>query len=445
MESNAINNARMYMQTAYTDYLLNRQLSEDPDLDFTCAKKRHELLKDLYHQFFRKDLNPNPDVSPSLSKIFETLNKIDDFRNLRASTTGDKNASYIAACKFEEEMKRLLLEIEAKEHKDFDMEDDLGEYIDAHQDGFRFRMRQITKNAAEEVDMQQAIEGLGIGKEDKPGESFKASINMKKMSKKLLANPNHARIMQLLGRFKRVADSTMRTKSEGQEELVGITMGNDLDNILPEEIAEFMDPDTEVAFLDKYSNGNLLQYDTSAKNPEGKGDMIIVLDESGSMVEGKIDLNPTCSFLEVSRAILFGLATIAKKDNRRLRVIRFDGGAVEQKFDTMDDVMMFALDGPVKYGGTSYDNMLSRLMLVMGEERKKKSDVIIVSDGESTITKDYLDAYTKMKEEIGFKTLSIMIGSCGYELGRISDVVFNNVSGEQLHPDSPVMKSVFGV
>lgn len=446
MESKVLENVRMYMQTAYTDYLLDRQLTDDPDVDFTCAKKRHDLLKDLFHNFYRKDLKDNPEVAPNLKKVFDTLNKIDDFKNLRNTTIMDRGLSYAASVKFEEEFKRLLRELEMKEHADFDIDPDaLGEYIKGNGDAFRFRLRQILKKTQEEVDMQQSLTGLGIGKEANPGEAFKTTVDLKKMSKRMLANPNHKRIIELLGRFKRIAESNMRTKTSGLEELVGITMGSDIDNVIPEEIAEFMDDDTEVVFLDKYTNGNLLQYDTQAKEPEGKGDMLAVLDESGSMVYGQVMIEPRSSYLEASRAILFGLATIAKRDKRRLRVIRFDGAAIEQIFETMDDIMDFALNGPVKGGGTSYDNMMTKVVDVMKEEKKKKSDVIIISDGEANITKDVLNDYLKAKEELGFKVVSLMIGARADELRKISDTVFDNITGKELSPDSPTMKAVFGV
>jgi uncharacterized protein with von Willebrand factor type A (vWA) domain len=436
----------MFSNTAYTDYLLGRQLTEDPDMDYTNAEKRKKLLSDMFHQFYRKDTKESTDAPEHIKKIFEHLNNIDDFKYLKSTTIGDKTSSYIASCKFEEEFKNMIRRIESEERKDFDFRDSLEEYIAANPDKFRFKLREIIGKTKEEVEMQDELEGMGIGNATKPGETFKATSDIKKLSKKMLSNSRHRKMIDLLGRFKRMADSNMRTKTTGQEELVGITMGDDLDNLLPEEIAEFMDPDTEVLFLDKFSNKNLLQYDAVSKEPEGRGDVVCVMDESGSMVDCKVDYdNDSIRRIDVARSILFGLACVAKKSNRRLRLIRFDGGAIETTFNSMEEVMMFALEGNVKNGGTSYDNMLTKVMEVMTEERKKKSDVILISDGEACIDPDILKKYTELKQELSFKCVSLMIGDYGYELKKISDLVFNNLTGNDLNANSSAMKSVFGI
>ena len=440
----AIKAARYFSNTAYSDYNLDSQLRDDPDLDYTNAEKRRRLLADIYHDFFTAKTRPNPNASNAIKKIFEQLHNIDEFKAMQLTTRNDRVGSYIASVRFEDEIRMMLRKIEHEERKDFDFRDDLGKHIDGNAKQFRYAMRQAIQRTKEELDMANDLRCLGFGSEKGDGKIAESSATIREMVKRLISSPHYRMMIEMLGRKKRYAESQLRTSTAGLENLVGVTYGDSIEQALPEELIQLGDPDMEVLFLDALANGNIMQHDTTTKTPESKGDIIAILDDSGSMYV-ELGYGSGVSRMAHARSIIFGLATIATRERRRLRIIRFDTTATEVKYNTTEELFDWCLSTSGKAGGTDYNLMLRKTMEVMNEERRKKSDVIIITDGCSCVSPDVLTDFRKLKDDIGFKCVASLIGGSDNVLRSFADIVFDNLTERDFTTDSNVMKSIFSI
>src|SRR5262247_4362543 len=102
-------------------------------------------------------------------------------------------------------------------------------------------------------------------------------------------------------------------------EITSITIGNDLTHLLPGEVALLGDPDLEDLFYLKFAERRLLQYELEGRESEGRGPIILALDESGSMSETLGGVVKEAW----SKSVMLGLLAIAHHQKRDLAVIHF--------------------------------------------------------------------------------------------------------------------------
>ena len=91
------------------------------------------------------------------------------------------------------------------------------------------------------------------------------------------------RIARSLGKYKElIADKRKNGFAYGRGEKYDLTFGNDINNCLSSELALLGTPETEILFMRKYEQKRLTQYRKRSEIIKGKGDMIVLVDESWS-------------------------------------------------------------------------------------------------------------------------------------------------------------------
>ncbi len=91
-------------------------------------------------------------------------------------------------------------------------------------------------------------------------------------------------LAQLCGRFTRIALAVQRSRVQHPpDEVTNITFGDDLELVLPSELVLLADPELEDLFFLRFAEKSLLQYELIGSEKQGRGPIIVALDESYSM------------------------------------------------------------------------------------------------------------------------------------------------------------------
>lgn len=122
------------------------------------------------------------------------------------------------------------------------------------------------------------------------------------------------RIARLLGKYREViADKRKNGYAYGRGEKYDIALGNNITGCLPSEMALLGTPETEILFMRRYEQKRLMQYRKREAVVKGRGDTIVLIDESGSIrcVAGW------------AKSLALALLDITARDKRRFALVHF--------------------------------------------------------------------------------------------------------------------------
>lgn len=173
-----------------------------------------------------------------------------------------------------------------------------------------------------------------------------------------------------------------------KSEIVGVRSGDDLNNVLPSEIALFGE-DTEWQFLKRFADQQLMvnRYEdrkliSSNKifsetfqrvKQKEKGPFIVCVDTSGSM-EGEPE--------RIAKVLCFAILKMAAEDRRQAFLINFSSGIhtidLYNLVDSIDEVAAFLQKSFL--GGTDISLALSEALMQLETHRYRDADVLIISD-----------------------------------------------------------------
>src|SRR5439155_8967047 len=137
--------------------------------------------------------------------------------------------------------------------------------------------RQIGE-AAEEAESW----GTGLGGTGRTGAGRKIELG-----RRLATNPKLRRLAALVGRMREQALALRRRPFErASEEIYEVTLGRDLERLLPPELTALHHPLLRRDFARRLVEGRLLSYAVRGEE-RGRGPMIVCLDGSGSMAGDK--------------------------------------------------------------------------------------------------------------------------------------------------------------
>lgn len=178
------------------------------------------------------------------------------------------------------------------------------------------------------------------------------------------------------------AASSFKLEHASKSDILGITTGNDLSSLLPQELVLAADKSTESLFLYKYAAKGLqnFNYKSEIFKPVNKlaikrarniGPMIVCIDTSGSM-EGIPQ--------HIGRALLVKLLQIADAQNRRLYLIAFSVSA--QPIDVgIHRTQLLELFNKPAQGDTDGTRMLEQTFSLLQQNTEfMSSDVLWITD-----------------------------------------------------------------
>lgn len=440
-----------------------------------------EVMRDLFHSLIKSkpELEPQENLNPKYwvnRKIMESAMELDEFQSLRGIGSNDPVGASIACTTLEpdlqvlfdklkeaekkaEELAKMMEEIEegkdpSEEAQEIidqltqDLEDELSNIPGMVQEG----LQQALDEANEQREAMVSAHSWGMDEGTLRSMSAEARLELaKKMN-----NPHLKSIADIMGRLEEMAlTSKSQMKVQSLEEVYDIERGRDLNRMLPFELVSLDDDELFNDWARKYTEGALTQYALHGTEEVSKGGIILLEDGSGSMGGQRSHL---------AKAMGLALLKIAQKSKRNFTVIHF--GSVNQyiqfNFDTkstslqlevldshgnsiescsgVDSVIKYAELG-FSYGGTDFQTPLNQAKELLAEEfaadGATTADVVMISDGECSVTPKWLENFLLAKAELKFRVFGILVDSYfgGGTMESFSDVLVtpkNLLTGEGL-------------
>lgn len=230
-------------------------------------------------------------------------------------------------------------------------------------------------------------------------------------------------IAKILGRYKEIiADKRKNGFAYGLGEKYDITYGNDVNSCLSSEMALLGAPETEVLFMRKYEQKRLMQYRKRTPIVKGKGDIIVLLDESSSTI-------PVANW---AKAFALAMLEIATKDKRKFALVHFSSKD-EIKTDIfipgeyfVEDMMEAAEH--FFCSGTDFETPLNEAVRLINDGFEN-ADITIITDGECNISDDFCEEFKKKLLSSNSTMTGILLDKkepCGKSLEQFCDKIYHS-------------------
>jgi len=388
-------------------------------------------------------LNQSHELSSEVERLFAHAEELDEL----AALSPDKER----AEQLERDAAQARADAAKKEKRAERLNRKLEESSDERGQKVRRSVRRGLAEAMAEVEQaNDAIKAFGGGYDTgfgtDNGGGGRNSLSTKEkliIAQQVGRSPKLQQIAAVCGRFTRIALQQQKTRvKHPPDEITSITTGNEIERLLPSEIALLADADLEDLFYLRFTERGLTQYDLIGHEPEGQGPIIIAIDESGSMATNYGGLTG-----EVwSKAVTLALLSIARLQKRDLAVIHFSGPD-DLRLDLFPKgeatpAEVIACASFFFNGGTVFEPWMKKALELVDKSRFEKADVICVSDGISDVSPEAEAEWTKRRAERGMRAYGVLIGSNQGEalLGEISDVIFRL---DNLRSDLPALEVIF--
>lgn len=238
----------------------------------------------------------------------------------------------------------------------------------------------------------------------------------------LKGSPRLRQIANLAGRLERLASSKARSKVKpGVGEIHGVEIGDDIARLLPSELVCLRHPKRKLVLMKKLAERQALTYGMTGREPQSRGPVVVLLDESSSMREDGKDT--------WSKAVALALLSTATKQRRAWHLVAFSG-SIHREVDvpvgsTTIATVAEALDCRC-HGGTDFDAPVLRAVEIIGKSKTmRQADVVLITDGEDSVGETTVKAATALTKTEGVSWFVIGVGTSGGEtcaasLGQIA-------------------------
>lgn len=410
---------------------LQERLIHQPILDRVLHDDRFEQLKGLCEDkelpaydavsgFCRSLTENTPTDSANSSRLrfyLDMIEKLEEQATQTAQTlqsihTGQKSASAKRMLFLYNRLNRKLSQIENLTKK---AEQAAVCYSDSLQEAVGEALNIAVDQAGQNYSILRAWGSESGNMQNTPAN--KELLNYVKNSEEL------RRIARMLGRYREViADKRKNGYTYGRGEKYDIALGNDITGCLPSEIALLGTPETEILFMRRYEQKRLMQYRKREAVVKGRGDTIVLIDESGS----------TRHVAGWAKALALALLDITARDKRRFALVHF-ASADNIKTDifepgqyTPEDVMKAAEQ--FFGGGTNFEAPLKEALRLM-ENGYENADITIITDGECRLPEDFTEDFCKKIAVYKATVTGILLDKdkpCGKTLEPFCDKVYHS-------------------
>lgn len=286
--------------------------------------------------------------------------------------------------------------------------------------------RDAAKSALGDVrDYGDAADAFGVGG---PGGGVAGAADMARIAavwKKVKDNDTLKRIIEQAGLFRRVAQGRRtRRSTHGLDNVTGVEMGSDLARIVPSELSALASGDEyrELDAARRLLEGQAIQRSVTATEQVGRGPVVVVVDESGSMNGARV---------EAAKGLALAVAWVARRQRRWVGLVGFSGGTTGTLCvlppGKWDEAALIEWVEHFYGGGTCLDVPIKELpfnywpkMIASGAERGK-TDIIMITDAEVNAPKDQIAAFAAWKAEEKVKVKALILDNEPGDLARIAD------------------------
>ncbi len=459
--------------------ILNRVADQAPAIDESVERTARaarmggevveRILLDTFNAFHKNNPTPSGQGSPLVREVAKNIAESDQYPGLHAAIVGDEAASAMCAASFTEtfteklaeEIKRRAAEQEQAERDARDrqaMADQLAaddapadQVDDAQDDAARAGSRLMKATAAlkdaiernqpsvmaatdaaaakagETADQYQAAckffgtQDAAIGANVPPHERIRLA--------KLVASQGKAfrKLLDLIGRLSNEVVSKKASRDRHDSgEIVEVGIGGDPSALLDDEIA-MMAPGSalRLAKLAQFVDDSLMIHEVEAKEVLAKGDMVLLIDASGSMnATAPSSDGQRYTVGDQARGIAIALAQQALRQRRTAHVLFF-GTRVCREFTitpaesatldaqgrnpAADKVLSIATIGSSE-SGTDFDAPLIRAAELVEAGKADRADIVFITDGESAISPEVADRVNAIRKAKGLSLFTLLCG-----------------------------------
>lgn len=330
---------------------------------------------------------PDPDATPT---DLDTTRPPD--RELRDAARAVRSAARGAAGQREQKRKQVEESL-----------DRVGSRLD------RSLLRAAAAAATKVQDLPDALSswgrGLGAGAPRDAG----ASVDL---GRRLADNPKLKRLAKIFGRVRDEALAARRRvldrADQEMHEIGPLATLEDLSRLVPRELVALSHPLLRRDFQRRLLEGELLTYRLRGIDARGRGSVVVCLDLSSSMSGDK----------EIwAKAVTLTFVELARRGRRRCHVICFSSDASSlREFDmnprTSYEVSLArTLDLAEHFsgGGTDFVPPLEAASALIGTREHRKSDVVLITDGESQVSPAWQAEFLQRKRKQNFSLYSILV------------------------------------
>jgi uncharacterized protein with von Willebrand factor type A (vWA) domain len=379
-------------------------------------EKANNITADFYSAAFELEVEfaKNP-ADPRLAQYMKTLFESAEFQELHRETVHDDLASELATNSFAEQYVKYI-----------ETEDPTDEFK-KEMKGLGSIGKAIGKAKEDVKDLRDAESALGMGGDGSDGVTRLKSAEIAAAFKRVRKSSQLRRICELAGRFRRFAAAQQRRKTlHGQDDVVGVTLGNDIARLLPQEAMLMDDPDLELDLLRRLLECQAMQRELNAVEPKARGPVVVIVDESGSM-----NGEPVAT----AKAMALALCWIAREQKRWCCLVGFSGGTegnylVIKPGENKQDKLMDWLDHFYS-GGSDMDLPLPCLPKKWKKLGcpKGQTDIIAITDACLHVDGNLEKSFNAWKAEEKVKMITLVVSNHGSnpdnEVKKVSDQVYH--------------------
>ena len=374
--------------------------------ELAAAQHEQRDLDDLVEQWSQE----NPPEAPDGSCKFPTL----------------QEAQAAALAQQQQDLEQLIADLMAQVEA---AADGLGSELGQQAAGIKGALRQALGKAADEAEMMAAMARMwGLD----PGQLIRLPADERMRLAKRTDTEQFRRMAELFGPLERLMETEQQRKvNHVPEEVIDITLGNDLERVLPEALAMLSHPLRRLEFYRDYTERRLPEYEMEGHDVVARGGIVFCMDNSGSMA-GDREL--------WAKAVGLCLLNLARQQKRAFWGIHFGSEQEIKEFDfseeyNVQDVIDFAEF--FFNGGTNFVRPLSlaleRLRRQYDDQGNIDADIVFATDGMCGVPDDWKLSFLEEMERIGATMWGINIGGrrtdepmfelCAGKVATIADVL----------------------
>lgn len=287
--------------------------------------------------------------------------------------------------------------------------------LEAALDGMSGEIREQLEHAFQEAnDYLETINNMAAAWGTEAGSLMRLPAAKRIELARRLDNPKFKRMSQLIGPFSREALAEQKRKVVViPEEIVDLTLGDDIPRVIATELARFDMEETEMLFLKDLAEKQLVQYEMKGFEKIARGGIIYCHDGSGSM-SGEREI--------WAKAIGLALLHVAKKQRRSFYGIQF-GSAREIRIDDFRDTKKITPEKVIDFaeyffnGGTDFMAPLKHALTILEREHAEfgavQADIVFATDGCAPIADQFMKDLKEKQRKLDFKVWGIQIGAGG--------------------------------
>jgi uncharacterized protein with von Willebrand factor type A (vWA) domain len=193
-----------------------------------------------------------------------------------------------------------------------------------------------------------------------------------------------------------------------------------LAQLLPHELVRLGIPELELDTLRRLAERQCLARDYQSLEPVGKGPIVVVIDESGSMAGDKV---------QTAKALALALAWIARQQRRWCGLIAYSGDTGERLLSLppsrWDESEVLDWLGAFLGGGSTLDVPIVELPWMVEQLWAPPgiTDVLILTDAICSIPLELQQKFLAWKKSISARIISLVLAETAGDLAALSDEV----------------------